>query len=253
MNDEEENVLDQQRRENLEELLSDSHHDALPIRELFLQRRGTPPVPGPLAEIVRGRHHHALDQYLLVLAATARPPHQLHVNPDFWALLLRRPDQSLRNARLAVYRSFDTLEELGLVWGESHLGAPRFQLLNEGGTGERYIHPAKVEDRYFTLPHAYWTRGLDRQLELPGKVVLLLARSLRRYFTLPLANAMPWYGISADTLSRGMDELVKARLVRYQKADVAARDAPRGTAVRKTYTLVGPVQLPQPTRKTPSA
>src|SRR5436853_507810 len=82
---------------------------ALPLRESFLQLRGSPPEPGPFSELVRGRHHHALDLYLLVVAATAQPPHQLHVHPDFWAVILRRPNQSLRNSRLAVYRSFDIL------------------------------------------------------------------------------------------------------------------------------------------------
>jgi len=203
-----------------------------------------PPVPGPLSEIVRGRYHHSLDVYLLVLAATARPPHELHVSPDFWAVLLRRPSQSLRNSRLAVYRSLETLEDLNLLWRETHLGAPRYQLLNEGGTGDRYLHPAKVGDRYLTLPHAYWLSGLDRRLDLPGKVVLLLARSLRRYFTLPLANAMSWYGISADTLRRGMDELVKVGVVRYQRSDVPTPKAPRGTTIRRMYTLVGSMALP---------
>jgi hypothetical protein len=240
--------LEEERERGLAELLASSHHDALPLRESFLQVRGTPPEPGPLSELVRGRHRHALDVYLLVLAATPSPPYQLHVNPDFWAVLLRRPEQSLRNSRLAVYRSFDILDDLNLLWLESHLGAPRYQLLNEGGGGDRYVHPAKTGDRFFTVPHTYWTRGLDRKLDLPGKAVLLLARSLRRYFTLPLGNAMPWYGVSADTLRRGMDELIKARLVRYQKADVPTPKAPRGSTVRRTYTLVGPMALPDPDR-----
>jgi hypothetical protein len=238
-----ESDLDEHRAHLLLELLGASHHNALPIRESFLQLRGAPPEPGPLSEIVRGRHHHTLDLYLLVLAATARPPHKLHVNAEFWALLLRRPSQSLRNARIAVSRSFETLERLNLLSRESQVGAPRYQVLNEGGTREQYVHPAKTGSRYFSLPHAYWENGLDRRLDLPGKVVLLLARSLRRYFTLPLANAPAWYGFSSDTLRRGMDQLVRARVVRYQKSDVPLAIAPRGTTVRRTYTLVGAMAL----------
>jgi hypothetical protein len=234
-------ALEEERAQGVRELLRDSHHGAVPIRESFLQTRGAPPEPGPLSEIVRQRRHHALDLYLFVLAATARPPHQLHVNPEFWARLMRRPDQSLRNSRLAVWRSFETLDELGLLWQETHLGAPRFQLLREDGGGDPYIHPAKTGDRYFTLPHGYWTRGFDRTLDLPGKVVLLFARSRGRYFTLPLANAKRWYGISPDTLRRGMDELVRAKVVHYEKATVPASAAPRGTTVRRTYTLIGPL------------
>ncbi len=238
-----EQALEEERERALGDLLAHSHHGTLPLREAFLQMRGSPPQPGPFSELIRGRHRHALDTYLLVVAATAAPPHELHVNPDYWSLLLRRPDQSLRNSRQAVYRSFGILQDLALLSSETHLGALRYRLLDEGGRGDRYVHPAKAGDRYFTLPHAYWGLGLDRKLDLPGKAVLLLARSLRRYFTLPLANASSWYGISSDTLRRGMDELVRARVVRYQRANVPTPKAPRGTTVRRTYTLVGPMAL----------
>src|SRR5437879_5049257 len=64
--------LEEERGRSLAALLAESHHGALPIRESFLQIRGTPPEPGPLSELVGGRHHHALDLYLLILAAAAR-------------------------------------------------------------------------------------------------------------------------------------------------------------------------------------
>lgn len=236
------NGLDERRLENLSEVFWESHRAAVPIREAFLQIRDVEPEPGPLSEIVRKRYHHALDVYLLILAATASPPHRLHVNPDYWALLVRRPSQSLRNARLAVYRSLEILDSLDLVRQETRLGMPTFQLLDESGSGELYFHPATRRERYLTLPHAYWEHALDRTLDLPGKAVLLLVRSFRPTgFTLPLARSMDWYGISADTLRRGMDELIRAKLVRYTKADVPSPRAPRGTTVRRTYILTGPM------------
>ena len=242
--------LDAGRLQNLSEVFWESHRAAVPIREAFLQTRDDfGSEPGPLSEIVRKRYHHALDVYLLILAATSSPPHRLHVNPDFWALLVRRPPQSLRNARLALYRSLEILDSLDLVRQETRLGMPTFQLLDESGNGELYFHPATRHARYLTLPHSYWEHGLDRSLDLPGKAVLLLARSLRPSgFTLPLAHSMDWYGISSDTLRRGMDELIRAKLVRYTKKDVPSPRAPRGTSVRRTYVLAGPVARTEDTK-----
>ncbi len=233
-------ALEEARAHNLRDVLYGTRRVAVPIRVSFLQIRGTPPEPGPLAEIVRKRYHHALDLYLLILAATPVAPHRLFVNPDFWATLVRRPLQSRRAARLALSRSLEVLGSLDLVKRETRLGVPLIQLLEESGGGELYTHPAERGQRYITLPHQYWEEGFDRTLDLPGKAVLLLARSLRpRGFTLPLAHAKEWYGISADTLRRGMNELVQARLVRYSASDVPAPKAPRGTTVRRLYTLAG--------------
>jgi len=241
--------LDAERQENLRELLWESHRDAVPIRESFLQLRGAPPEPGPLAEIVRKGYHHAFDTYLVMLGVTSAPPFRLHVSVDFWAPLLRRPTQSLRNGRLALYRSLAILDDLDLFRQETHLGVPRFQLLNESGSGDPYFHPADRREHYLTLPHAYWERGIDRELGLPGKAVLLMARSLHPSgFNLPTARASEWYGISPDTVRRGIDELVRAKLLAYTKETVPSRNAPRGTTVRRSYVLVGPMTRRRPSK-----
>lgn len=65
-------ALDDGRLQNLIEVFWESHPAAVPIREAFLQTRDDfGPAPGPLSEIVRKRYHHALDVYLLILAATS--------------------------------------------------------------------------------------------------------------------------------------------------------------------------------------
>jgi hypothetical protein len=116
------------------------------------------------------------------------------------------------------------------------------QLLDERGNGELYLHPAKLRERYISLPNEYWRRDLDRDLDLPGKAVLLIARSLNpEGFTLPLAQADAWYGISPDTLRRGMRQLVKARLATHQAGAVESAQAPRAITIRRTYRLAGPV------------
>jgi len=112
---------------------------------------------------------------------------------------------------------------------------------------EPYVHPVNTVERYFTIPYEYWDQGFDRELNLAAKAVLLVARSLKpRGFTLPLAHAMDWYGISADTFRRGMRRLVDARLVNYTANVVESDKAPRGMTVRRTYKLVGAVAHPSP-------
>lgn len=222
------------------DLLRGTHRSIVPIRESFLQMRGTPPTPGPLSALVRGKHQHALDVYLLLHAAAVSPPYWLNPNPDYWAVLTQRPGQSFRNARLAFHRSLGTLASLDLIRVEASQRSPLVQLLDESGKGDTYFHPSKTGDRYLTLPHRYWLDGLDRRLDLAGKAVLLLARSLRpKDFTLPLANAFLWYGISPQTLRRGMRRLIDLQLVSYTPTVVPAANAPEGTTIRRTYTLVG--------------
>ncbi len=221
----------------------DSHRDAVPIREALLQIRGTPVRPGVLADLVRHGNEHALDLYLLLRIPLSAPPFQLEVNADYWAPLAGRTSQSRRNARLAMYRSLDRLESLALIRRETRGSRSRVELLDESGNGDPYVHPARRDERYIKLPHSYWTLGFDRKLKLPGKTVLLLSLSLSpKGFTLPLAHSTDWYGISAPSLKRGMDELVRARLVRYQTTEVPATNTPDGiTALRRTYLLAGPM------------
>ena len=226
----------------LHEVFLESHRDAVPLRETFLQTRGAPPTPGALAKLVRRGQHHALDLYLLIHAATASPPHHLAINPRFWAPLVARTNQSPRSARRALDRSVEILELLDLVRPVTRLGVPVIELLDEDGWGDAYLHPKRTGERFFTLPHAYWEYGLDRMLSLPAKAVVLIARSLKpQGFTLPLANAQAWYGISPDSMRRGMKELVANDLAKYQSNVVDASKAPDGTAIRRTYKLVGPV------------
>jgi hypothetical protein len=232
--------LEARRDENLHSLLGATHRSFVPIRESFLQLRGVPPTPGLLGELVRSRQRHALDVFLLLWAATSSPPHRLQVHPDFWAPLLRARSQSLRNARLALYRSLDVLMELNLVREETRSGPPVLQLLDERGDGSLYVHPYQRGERYLTLPHRYWKTELDRELDLAGKAVLLIARSLNPDgFTIPYAHADDWYGISSGTFRRGIQQLVDTGVVRYTSAAVPAARAPEGVTIRRTYHLVG--------------
>jgi hypothetical protein len=254
MSDHDVQPLEVGRATRLADLFRHSHRSFVPIREGFLQIRGDEPTPGPFGALVTAKQHHALDVYLLLHAATASPPHQILLNRDYWTIVTKRPEQSLRSARAALSRSLDALESLALIRPETRSVAPKIQLLDECGTGDLYLHPAKTAERYFTLPHAYWRDGLDRKLDLAGKAVLLLARSLRPWgFTLPLANAHAWYGFSAPTLRRGMVQLIDLGLATYTSKRVASMRAPDGTTRRRYYTLRGSMARSEDARRTPRA
>jgi hypothetical protein len=64
-------------------------------------------------------------------------------------------------------------------------------------------------ERYFKIPFGYWldAEGWHTTLSLRGKAALLIALSLPSPFILPTERAPAWYGISADTLERGLYEL----------------------------------------------
>ena len=143
-------------------------------------------------------------------------------------------------ARVALARSIDTLQDLRLISKLTQASDPVLQLLDERGNGRPYVHPARAHERYLTLPHAYWYQGYDLKLNLAGKATLLISRSLRPdTFTLPLVNAPIWYGLSADTLRRGMQQLVRLHLASYVPSLVESNTSPAGKTVRRHYTLKG--------------
>lgn len=68
---------------------------------------------------------------------------------------------------------------------------------------------AEPSEQYFKLPFAYWTadEAWHWRLTLPAKATLLIALSLKPPFVLPAERAGDWYGISPDTVDRGLREL----------------------------------------------
>ena len=135
---------DRERLKLLGQLCWDSHRDAVPIREAFLQIRAPKVRPGILGDLVRRGDEHALDLYLLLRIPLSAPPFQLEVDPDYWGLLARRPAQSRRNARLAIYRSLDRLESLALLRRDTRGSRSRVVLLDESGNGDLYVIPPRA-------------------------------------------------------------------------------------------------------------
>jgi len=220
-------------------LLDRSKRAEVPIRKSFVQQgKGRVRTPGPLAALVTNHDERALDLYLLAHAAASAEPFDVVLPAATWARALGLSASA--SARSAVSKAFRRLEGLDLIARDRAGSRSRVTLLDEGGQGAPYVHPAGNRERYLKLPGAYWTEDWHLKLRLPGKTMLLIALSLDDDFPLPTEKGPDWYGISADTLQRGFDELSRHQLldvdVRYKKAPLS----PLGYTEDRHYTLKAP-------------
>jgi len=92
---------------------------------------------------------------------------------------------------------------------------------------------------YFKLPHAFWLEGWNERLGLPATSVLLIALSLRQAFSLPHERGGEWYGISRDTIRRGVDQLLEHDLITVRVVWRATMRSPTGATEERRYTLAG--------------
>lgn len=102
------------------------------------------------------------------------------------------------------------------------------------------MHPGKVHEPYFHVPYAFWLDGWHLKLDLAAKAVLLIALSLSDDFILPLEHANSWYGLSSDTLGRGLVRLRRDDLVQVRRHRRKAPLAPEGFTWEHHYTLKPP-------------
>jgi hypothetical protein len=112
--------------------------------------------------------------------------------------------------------------------------------LHESGNGTKYTYPEKGE--YFKLSFDYWTadEAWYFSLSFPAKAVLLIVSSLKPPFVLPAEKASRWYGLSPDSLERGLHELRAAGLLKAKAATVESWLSPTGKTTRYDYWLQPP-------------
>ena len=140
------------------------------------------------------------------------------------------------------------VELAGGAAADRHLapGSPAVgHLLREDGSGKPYTHPGTTGERpaegdYFHLPHAYWEMGLQDQIDLPTKVVLIVALSRPDDFILPLEQAPKWYGISPDSARAGLRQLMLLELLQVRTVTTRAPLSPINVRTERHYTLRPP-------------
>ena len=234
-------VADQ--REAIDALLTRSGRDAVPLRRSFLQTRGTgAKTGGPLAAF--GKREVALDLYLLAHAVVSRSPWDVALPARVWARLVGVTEE--QSGRTLVSRQWAWLEQQRLIRSSRAGRDRRVILLREDGSGRAYTHPGQPSEReppegdYFQLPHMFWHGGFDQRLSMTGKIVLLIALSLRDNFILPVEHAADWYSLSPTRLHTGLSELRALGLLDMR---IERRSAPlteRGVTFDRHYQLRAP-------------
>ena len=248
MNDIESPPIDEEpasARETLEDLLTRTRRDAVPIRRSFIEiSRGRESTPGPLAAFVTAKHPRALDLYLLLHSGAALAPWDVTQPAMSWARMLDMPQTAA--SETTVSRNWSWLEEQKLIRSERDRRVRKLYLLLEDGSGGPFEKATGKNRGFFKLPYAYFTDRIHQQLKLPGKATLLICLAQNVTFTLPTERAAEWYGISADTLERGLDELRGLGLI---KSWSRTKKAPRS---RYGYTTVAHYAMREPFARAPA-
>jgi hypothetical protein len=219
-----------------------------PVRSEFVQRWVTnKPMPGPLSSLVSAGDLRALQLYLLLVTKACAPPWDSALPASAWARALDLPLPESRTARSTISKIWLRLERHGLVDRKRHERLADVFLLREDGSGTAYTSPGEVGERYLRVPLALWRDGpvgtgsrWYQELSLPELAVLLIARSLSDGFWLPQEKGPEWYGISADTISRGIVGLTKLGLLRVDKRFKKAPLSAVGYTAEHRYTLLAP-------------
>ena len=194
-----------EQQEAIDALLARAGRNGVPIRRSFTQLRTRGGGPGPLAAFLTGRRRRALDLYLLAHAICSAPPWDVTLESVVWGRLLGLSGSGLA---AVITRQWNWLEEQQLITTTRKDRLRSVTLLREDGTAKPYTHPGKTGDQpaegdYFTLPHAYWQMGLQDQIDLPTKVVLIIALSRPDDFILPLSKPRAGTGSPRIPPARG--------------------------------------------------
>jgi hypothetical protein len=230
-------------RETVDALLERSRRDHVPIRRAFVQSSSRGGGPGPLAQFVRERRARTLDLYLLLHAVASAPPYDVTLPSSVWARALDLAGYA--SAGSVVSKHWTWLESHGLIESRRRGRYREITLLREDGSAKPYVHPGR-EGNYFKLPHAYWEANYLNRMGLPAKAVLLIALSLQDDFLLPTEQGAKWYGISRDTVRKGLRILRLLNLLDVQEVPKPAPLAPKGFTLERRYTLREPFRPMEP-------
>jgi DNA-binding MarR family transcriptional regulator len=236
------------RAETIAALLAKSkrRNQETPVRRAFVQGGvAGSPQPGPLAAFVAGRDDRGLRAFTLAIGMASAPPHNIRLDgyAGIWSMAAAIGLPRSKQGVTAMSKVLARLKRRGLIErSRNDQGERVIRLLKEDGSGEPYVHPfrANPHENYFKIPFAYWLQDYDEKLTLASKAVLFIALSLPMSFILPGSQVKRWYGISADTLQRGLDGLLREELIRRRKEYKTAPLAPLGYTEQWRYRLLPP-------------
>jgi hypothetical protein len=227
-------------KQTVEWLLTTSQRvkQSVPVHNVFLQSgRGRAVKPGPLAQFVASGRGRALDLFLLLHVRAVKEPYNVALPAPLWARALGIG--STKTASAAISKQWAWLASQRLIERKRFGRLADIVALREDGSGETYM-PGNTGGPYFNVPFEYWTENWYGRLDLPTKATLLIALSLLDDFYLPQEKAPAWYGISADTLGRGLVSLKRNKLLTEIVFQKAAPGSALGYTRQHYYTLLPP-------------
>jgi hypothetical protein len=222
-----------------------SRRSFVPVSRAFLQEPRAGGGAGPLSQFVGSRRKRALDLYLLIHAIASSPPYDVTLPSRVWQQALAMPASA--GSAVQISTTLSWLESQRLIETSRLGGARRIVLLADDGSGRQYQHPAlgprSTRVGYFKLSFDYWLDRWHSSLDLPATAVLLIALSLPERFLLPQHHASNWYGISRDTIRRGLKTLQAMGLLTYKSVKKTAPLSPTGITSDRYYMLTGPLKV----------
>jgi hypothetical protein len=221
---------------------------AAPIRVAFVQQgKGKTTEPGPLATLVTNHDELGLDLFLFAHAMASSSPYAIHRSAPVLARALAQMGKQPVGAA-TISRAWARLQDLQLIERSRFSKLAKITLLREDGTGAPYTPPGASDppERYFKLPFAYWYDDWNAKLSLPAKAVLLIALTMKDGFRLPVERGPEWYGLSPDTINRGLDDLRRHRLLHYTDTPKKAPLSSLGYTLERRYSLRPPFSKPRP-------
>jgi len=226
-------------RETLDDLLDRTRRNEVPIRRSFLQvPKGRRSEPGPLKAFVTAGRPRALDLYLLLHSGAAAEPWDVTQPAMSWARMLNMPPT--RSSETTISRSWSWLEQERLVRSGRDGRLRKVFLLQEDASGAPYTKPTGARRGYFKLSYEYFRQEWHQRLSLPAKATLLICLAQKPPFTLVTERAATWYGISPDTLQRGLDELRNENVLKVWSVMKKAPRARYGVTRVNHYRLREP-------------
>jgi hypothetical protein len=232
----EEGIADE--RDTLDYLLARAKRDAVPVRHAFVHDPRTGGGPGPLARLMR--RPETLDLYLLLLAIAVKKPHNVQYPLAVYGRALGRGDG--KSAELWVSKSLRWLEDAGLI-RRTKVGRELEITLREDSSRRRAYKRPTTGDRsdwFFNLSHAYFLDGWHKRLSAPAKAVLLVSHCNEPGFELNQRRGEIWWGLSGDTLGRGLIELQDVGVLSARPIKRKAPAARTGYTLVPLYTLLPP-------------
>jgi hypothetical protein len=185
------------------------------LREFFIRSRGGDGET-PLATVLRGGRGGAvrLKLFLSILFVSKWSPHETAYPSQTWAELLGLEDPQGKGAR-RIADAIGWLEAHDLLAVQRRAGWPMVLTpMNESMNKEPYRRPWDDDDYYRQIPVSFWTKGWIEILSGPAVAVFLVL--LHQHGTPAAAPHDIWlsaklraasYGISEDTMGRGIAEL----------------------------------------------